>query len=152
MSFTAGAGRKQLLSVVAAAADRLGVALGLLSGAYELLDERAAERLEDEIFRPVQRAYGRLRRTHGEFAARYELPGRQFEPAPQGAPARGLQGLLDAAVAEVQAADGELGTLQDSMLPVEVGDPELRAGLQEVRTLLGGVSRASREMMRTFGR
>jgi hypothetical protein len=152
MSFSAGDGRRQLLRVVASAAERLGVALGLLSGAYELLDERSAERLEDEIFRPVQRAYGRLRRTHGEFAARYELPGREFVPAAQGAPARGLQGLIEGAVGEVHAADSELATLQDSMLPVEVGDTELRAGLQEVRTLLSGVSGAAREMMRTFGR
>jgi hypothetical protein len=152
MSFSAGDGRRQLLRVVASAAERLGIALGLLSGAYELLDERSAERLEAEIFRPVQRAYGRLRRTHGEFAARYELPGREFAPAAQGAPARGLQGLIEGAVGEVHAADSELATLQDSMLPVEVGDTELRAGLQEVRTLLSGVSGAAREMMRTFGR
>jgi hypothetical protein len=138
--------------VVAGAADRLAVALGLLSGAYELLDERSAEQLEEQIFRPVQVAYGRLRRTHSEFAARSGLPGRDFAPAPEGAPARGLQGLLDSAVSEVLAADGELGTLQDSMLPVEVGDPELRGGLQDVRSRLSGVSPAARGLMRTFGR
>ncbi len=152
MSFSSAAGRTQLLAVVAEAADRLAIALGLLSGAYDLLDERAAERLEEEIFRPVQLAYGRLRRTHEEFAARSELPGREFAPAPEGAPARGVQGLLESAVAEVLAADGELATLQDSMLPVEVGDAELRAGLQDVRARLGTVPGAARAMMRTFGR
>jgi hypothetical protein len=152
MSFSAADGRTQLLKVVAEAADRLAVALGLLSGAYELLDERSAEQLEEQIFRPVQVAYGRLRRTHSAFAARSELPGRDFAPGPEGAPARGLPGLLDSAVAEVQAADGELATLQDSMLPVEVGDPELRAGLQDVRTRLAGVASAARGLMRTFGR
>jgi hypothetical protein len=152
MSFSSADGRAQLLTVVGQAADRLAVALGLLSGAYELLDERSAEQLEEQIFRPVQLAYGRLRRTHSEFAARYELPGRDFAPAPEGAPARGLQGLLDSAVSEVQAADNELATLQDSMLPVEVGDAELRGGLQDVRSRLAGVSPAARGLMRTFGR
>jgi len=152
MSYSSADGRTQLLDVVGKAADHLAAALGLLSGAYELLDERSAERLEEDIFRPVQLAYGRLRRTHSEFAARYELPGREFEPGAEGAPARGLPGLLDSAVAEVLAADGELGTLQDSMLPVEVGDAELRAGLQDVRARLAGVPGAARAMMRTFGR
>jgi len=37
-------------------------------------------------------------------------------------------------------------------MPVEVGDPELRAGLAEVRELLAGVPGSGREFMRTFGR
>jgi hypothetical protein len=152
VSFSSAEGRTQLLQVVGGSADRLAVALGLLSGAYELLDERSAEQLEDGLFRPVQGAYGRLRRTHAEFAARHGLPGRQFAPAAEGAPARGLQGLVEGAVGEVLAADGELAALQDSMLPVEVGDEELRAGLQQVRTGLAGVPAAARQMLRTFGR
>ncbi len=138
--------------MIAGAADRLAVAIGLLSGAYDLLDEGSAEQLEDRLFRPVQLAYGGLRRTHAEFAARYGLPGREFVPAPEGAPARGLQGLVDAAVGEAVAADGELGTLQDSMLPVEVGDAELRAGLQQARAGLGPVPGAARELLRMRGR
>jgi hypothetical protein len=35
---------------------------------------------------------------------------------------------------------------------VEVGDPELRAGLAEVRELLGAVSARAREFTRTLGR
>jgi hypothetical protein len=38
------------------------------------------------------------------------------------------------------------------MLPVEVGDPELRAGLAEVRELLGGLRARARELVRTLGR
>jgi hypothetical protein len=144
--------RSQLLDVLAGAADRLAVALGLLSGAYELLDEHAGEQLEEQIFRPVQLAYGHLRRTHAEFAARHELPGRDFSPAPQGAPARGLRGLIDGAVDALAQADGELGTLQDSMLPIEVGDVELRAGIEDVRSRIATVPGAARELMRTFGR
>jgi hypothetical protein len=152
MSYSSAQGRTQLLDVVGKAADHLARALGLLSGAYELLDERSAEQLEEHIFRPVQVAYGRLRRTHGDFAARYELPGREFAQGAEGAPARGLQGLVEGAVGEVLAADGELATLQDSMLPVEVGDAELRASLQDVRSRLTEVPGAARQLMRTFGR
>ena len=38
------------------------------------------------------------------------------------------------------------------MRPVEVGDPELRAGLAEVRELVGDLRARAREFMRTFGR
>jgi hypothetical protein len=38
------------------------------------------------------------------------------------------------------------------MMPVEVGDPELRAGLAEVRELLGDVRARAREFVRTLGR
>ena len=152
MAYSSADARRQLLDVLAAAADRLADALGLLGGAYELLDERSAEQLEAQLFRPVQLAYGRIRRTHAEFAARHGLPGRDFAPAPQGAPARGMRGLIDGAVDAVADADRQLGTLQDSMLPVEVGDVELRAGLEDVRATIAGVGTAARGLMRTFGR
>jgi hypothetical protein len=35
---------------------------------------------------------------------------------------------------------------------VEVGDAELRAGLEQVRTLLGGLSSKAHEFTRTLGR
>ena len=50
------------------------------------------------------------------------------------------------------SADRILAELQDSMLPVEVGDPLLRAGLEEVRSLLGAVAASARELVRVFGR
>ncbi len=152
MAYTSSQGREQLLVVVGSAADRLGAALGLLTGAFELLDERNAERLEEELFRPVQLAYGRARRAHAEFAARYDLAGRSFQPAAPGAPARGATGLVQAAMDAVGEADAELGTLQDSMLPVEVGDAELRAELEQVRLLIGGLRGRARELLRTLGR
>ncbi len=55
-----------------------------LGSAYEQLDDQQADRLEEQLFRPVQRAYGRAKRTHAQF-----------------------------------------------------GDPDLRAGLTEVRQLIG---------------
>jgi hypothetical protein len=144
--------RQQLLDSVVAAAESLGAALASLTETYELLDESAAERLENELFRPVQMAYGRARRTQAEFAARYELPAQSFEPAVRGAPSHGVKGFLEAAMQAIGEADLALATLQDSMLPIEVGDPELRAGLEQVRTLIGPLSGRARELMRTFGR
>jgi hypothetical protein len=144
--------RKQLLDSVAEAADSLGGALASLSEAYELLDEGNADRMEQELFRPVQMAYGRARRTHEEFAARHGLPGRTFEAAVPGAPAKGAKGFLEAAVQAITSADHTLATLQDSMLPVEVGDAELRAGLEQVREMLGHLSSRAHELLRTLGR
>ncbi len=152
MPYTAAEARRQLLDTLAQATTEIAVALAALSEAYEHLDEHSAERLEEELFRPVQTAYGRAKRTHAEFAARHELPGVEFASAPVAAPSRDIRAYIDAAMDAVGRADGVLATLQDSMLPVEVGDAQLRAGLEEVRTLLGGLRGRARELVRTLGR
>jgi hypothetical protein len=144
--------RRQLLDTVAEATQELGVALASLSEAYEQLDEQNAERTEGELFRPVQRAYGRAQRTYTEFATRHDLPARTFEPAIPGAPSRGPKAFLDSAIEAVARADGTLATLQDSMLPVEVGDEQLRAGLEQVRELIGSFPTRAHEIERTLGR
>ncbi len=105
-----------------------------------------------ELLRPVQAAYGRIRRAHASFAERTGLAGRQFVSAIAGAPAQGIKGFLDSAVSAVGDADRLLGTLQDSMLPVEVGDAELRGDLEEIRGLLAGLGARARELVRTLGR
>ena len=117
-----------------------------------LLDERMADRLEEELFRPIQVAYGRAQRTHAGFAGRYGLPGRTFTAAAPGVPSQGVRGFLETAVESVGEADTILAEIQDSMMPVEVGDPELRAGLAEVRELVGDLRGRARELLRTFGR
>ncbi len=152
MTYTTADARQQLLAAVARGIEEIGVALASLGEAYELLDEQTADRLESELFRPVQVAYGRAQRTYAEFAARHDLPGRTFAPAPPGAPSTGAKGFIDAAVDAAGRADGELAALQDSMLPVEVGDAELRAGLQEVRALIGELRGRARELVRRLGR
>jgi hypothetical protein len=152
VTYTAADARQQLLDTLATATEELGLALAALGEAYEHLDEHSAERLEEDLFRPLQAAYGRAQRTHREFAVRHELPTRTFQPASRRAPSTGVKGLLDEAVAAAGKADTALAALQDSMLPIEVGDAELRAGLQEVRALLSDLSRRSRELVRTFGR
>jgi hypothetical protein len=152
MTYTTAQGRQQLLDTLAAAIEDLALALASLGEAYELLDEQTAERLEEELFGPVQRAYGRAQRAHTEFAARAELQARSFQPASPGHPSQGVKGFLEGALEAVGKADRELAELQDSMLPVEVGDPELRAALAEVRRSIGDVRVRGRELARRFGR
>jgi hypothetical protein len=152
MTYTTAEGRQQILDALAAAADEIAAALALLSEAYEHLDERTGERLEEQLFQPIQAAYGRAKRVHSGFAQRHELPGRTFVSPSPVAPSSGTKGLIDAAVDAASRADGMLGELQDSMLPVEVGDVELRTGLSEVRELVGGVRARARELVRVLGR
>ena len=152
MPYTTADAQQQLLDTVAEAADSLGGALAALSEAYELLDEGNADRVEEELFRPVQSAYGRARRTHDEFASRHDLAVGTFEPAIPGAPSKGAKGFVEAAVQAIVEADHKLATLQDSMLPVEVGDAELRSGLEQVRESIGHLSTRAHELVRTLGR
>lgn len=152
MSYTTAEGRRQLLDAVAAAAEALSRALTALGAGYELLDERAADELEESLFGPVQAAYGRARRAYADFAARYDLATRQFSTPPAGAPSHGAHGFVDEAVDAIEAADEELAELQDSLLPVEVGDPELRALLAQVRALLAPLPDRAAALLRTLGR
>ena len=152
MTYTDAEARQGLLDAVAVAIDDIGAALAALGEAYEQLDEYNADQLEEQLFRPVQMAYGRAKRTHGDFAARHGLPARGFEPAARGAPSNGVKGFVESATQAVDKAGSELATLQDSMLPVEVGDAELRAGLAEVRTLVGDVHSRARRFVSLLGR
>jgi hypothetical protein len=150
MAYSAADARQEILDRTAEAAEHLGVALAALGAGYETLDEALADRLENELFRPVQLAYGRAQRAHEGFAARAGLAARTFtQPAPGHGDARAQ---IERAVNEVRAADDTLANLQDSMLPVEAGDPELRAALADVRDRLGGVARNARELTRVLGR
>ncbi|MCL2769449.1 MAG: hypothetical protein FWD42_04985, partial [Solirubrobacterales bacterium] len=144
--------RQQLLHGLAQAADDLGRSLAALSGAYELLDDAQAERLERELFGPVQRAYGRAQRTHAGFAQRHRLARRRFHAPAPGAPSTGVSGLVEQAVDAIERADTALIALQDASMFVEVGDPELRAGVTEVRQLIDRYLLRARAFLRTFGR
>ncbi len=152
MTYSSADARRDLLDAVADSIDDLARGLAALGAAYELLDEHKADTLEEAMFGPVQKAYGRARRTHTEFAGRHGLPTRTFEMPEPGAPSGGLKGYLEDAVAAVTSADATLATLQDSMMPIEVGDAELRAGLANVRELVDEVPQRARALTRTFGR
>jgi hypothetical protein len=152
MTYIAGEARQELLDTLGEAIDEIAAALAALGDAYEQLGTVPADRLEEELFRPVQAAYGRAKRTHAGFAQRQGLPARTFVPATPGLPSTGIRGFIDSAVASASEADAVLAELQDSMMPVEVGDAELRSGLAEVRELLGHVRARAREFVRTLGR
>jgi len=152
MAYTTAEARQQLLEDVARAIDEIGVALAALGAAYELLDERSADQLEEELFRPVQVAYGRAKRTYAGFAERHGLTGRAFEPSTAGRPSQGAPSFLETAVEAVEEADHLLVEIQDSMMPVEVGDAELRAGLAEARALVEPLRGRARELTRVLGR
>jgi hypothetical protein len=152
MAYTSAEARQELLESLAAAIDRIGLALAALGAAYEQLDERAADRLEEELFGPVQLAYGRAKSAHDRFADRHGLPAGSFGPHEAGIPSTGARGFIEAAAEAAAAADRELAELQDGGLPAEVGDVELRSALANVRELLDGVTRRARELERTRGR
>jgi hypothetical protein len=144
--------RQQLLDDVAQATEDIGSALASLGAAYEKLDDYHAGELEQQLFRPVQLAYGRARRTHAGFASRHGLASREFEPPTPGPASTDAKSFIDGAISAVGRADGTLATLQDSLLPVEVGDPELRAALADLRGLVSGLAERARELVRTIGR
>jgi hypothetical protein len=152
MTYVSQEARQQLLDTVAEATDEIGIAMAALGAAYEQLDDNTADTLEEELFRPVQTAYGRAQRTHSGFAERHGLPTRTFEPASAGLPSQGVRGFLDRAMEAVEEADTILAELQDSMMPVEVGDAELRAGLSQVRELAASAQGRAQHLMRRLGR
>jgi hypothetical protein len=152
MAYTSAEARQELVDALAEAIEQIGFALADLGAAYEQLDEHNADRLEAELFRPVQLAYGRAKGTFAQFADRHGLQSRSFDAPSAGIPSTGATGFIDAAVNAVAEADSALSALQDSSLPTEVGDVELRAALTDVRELLGGVRQRARELERTLGR
>ena len=153
MAYVTAEARQELLDTVAEAADRIAVALAALGEAYDLLDEQTADRMEEQLFRPVQHAYGRAKRTHTEFAGRYGLPSRPFSStAGPGAPSRGAAGFVEIAAEGFEHAEDVLTELQDSMSPVEVGDAELRAGLAEVREQLALILERAPAFLGRLGR
>jgi hypothetical protein len=152
MAYTSAEARQELLDTFAGAIEHIGLALAELGAAYEQLDEQNADRLEAELFGPVQRAYGRAKSTHAGFAQRQGHTSRAFEAPSPSLPSTGAKGFIDSAVDAVAQADSTLSALQDSSLPTEVGDVELRAALTDVRDLLGGVRQRARELERTLGR
>ena len=152
MAYRTSDARRDLLDRVAEATDELSVALAALGAAYEQLDTNTADRLEEQLFRPAQLAYGRARRVHSGFAERHGLPGRGFEAASAGLPSQGVRGFLERATDAIDEADEILANLQDSMMPVEVGDAELRAGLAAVRELIAQLQARAPDFLRTLGR
>jgi hypothetical protein len=152
MAYTTAEGRQELLDGLAEAIDELGHALAALGAAYEQLDVATADTLEEELFGPTQRAYGRAKRTHAAFAERSGLAPGRFEPQEPGLPSTGARGFIDDATIAAGTAGAKLATLQDSPMLIEVGDGELRAGIAEIRAIVDGLPHAARELTRRLGR
>ena len=152
MAYSSAGARQEMLDEIAIALDDVAVAVADLGEAYELLDDTTADRLEGELFKPVQLASGRLKRTHAAFAGRVGAVARAVAPATPGHPSQGVRGFLGHAGDAAARADARLAELQDSLRPIDVGDEELRAGLSETRRILGEVPGRARLFVRTLGR
>jgi hypothetical protein len=144
--------REQIVRSLGVATDRIALATASLGLAYEQLDETTADRLEDKLFRPVQRALARAKRTSSAFAQRFGIDPPVADEGSPGAPSQGAKQLIDNAVVALADAARYLAELQDTMLPAEVGDAELRSGLAEVRELVDAAPGRAREFLRTLGR
>ena len=152
MAYVTSEARQELADSVADAAGQLGTAVAALGAAYEALDDDSADRLEEQLFRPVQLAYGRARRTATSFAERTGVTTPEVTPKPEGPPSRGVKGFVEDATEAVFLAESILTELQDSLSPVEVGDAELRAGLADVRERIAGIPAAADAFISRFGR
>src|SRR5262249_60659988 len=108
--------------------------------------------LDAELSRPGRAASGRLRRTPAEFAERHRLPIRTFASSSGGAHSGDPRVYVERAVEAIETADQSLADLQDSMMPVEVGDRELREGLSDVRETIADLPARARRLMRAQGR
>jgi hypothetical protein len=152
MAYTSESARRQLLDELAQAVEQLGVALAALGEAYDEVDEQTADVLERDLFRPVQSAYGCARRTHSHFAQRHQLAGQRFGEASPGTHSGDPRVYIERAIDATEQADHVIAEMQDSLLPVEVGDRELRDGLTESRELIAPVPASGRALLRTIGR
>ena len=152
MAITQAEARQQILDDLGGANERIAFAVACLGTAYELLSIGPADRLEAELYGPVQRAYGRGKRTRMQFAERTGFEVSEYESPSPGLKSQGAKAFVERAVVAAADADRRLADLQDTMLPVESGDAELRSGLSEVRTLLAVLPGNAREFLRTLGR
>ena len=152
MAITTHEAQQRIVDELGVALEGLEFAVACLGEAYEQLDTGTADRLESDLFRPTQRAFASAKRAQSGFAARSGLEPRQLTPASPGRSPEGVKGYVDRATTAAGAADRAIAELQDSMLPIEFGDAELRAGLAETRDLLAAIGPSARQFLRTLGR
>src|SRR3954462_5648168 len=126
MAYVTREAREELLETIAEGTDEIATPRAPRGAADEQLDERSGDRLEEELFRPVQVTYGRAKRTYSTFAERHGLPAREFEPSAAGRAGQSAREALDAVIEASEDAEPPLVEIQVSMMPVEVGDAPLR--------------------------
>jgi hypothetical protein len=153
MTYSSHEGRDRIFRDSADAAAGLLGAIEALGTAYEALDEHAADELERHLYAPIGLAAKTLLAAVTAFAARsdetFERPVAKHFP---GGREDGARQHVDAAIAFVGESDEILAELQDSLIPVEVGDAALREGLSATRRTLAPLPQAARELERTLGR
>jgi hypothetical protein len=152
MAYITEEARQELVDSVAEAAVELATALAMVGAAYEELDEQSGDTLEEELFRPLQVAYGRAQRTVTSFAERHRLSVPDMTGRDAGLVSRGVKELIADGVEAVEVAEAILTELQDSLSPVEVGDTELRAGLADVRERMSALPARAERFISRFGR
>ena len=152
MAITRAEAQEQILEALGSATEQIGLAVECLGEAYEQLSESEGDRLEMELFGPAQKAFGLARRTRDGFSSRTGTRAAALLQLPVGARSQGARAFIDKATQAAEIADHEVAELQDTMLPIEAGDPELRAGLAAVREQLAAIPAASRDFVRTLGR
>jgi hypothetical protein len=152
VAYTNTEGREQLMALLGEAVEQLSGSLASLGDAYEQVDDQTADRLEESLFGPVQRAYGRAKKTYTDFAGRHGVPPREFEETGPPPTAHSARDLIEAAAEAAGEADHTLQQLQDEPALLEVGDVELRSGVAGVREAVGVVPQQTRELLRTLGR
>ena len=152
MALTRTEAQEQILGDLQSAIEALDLAVACIGEAYEHLDEESQDRLDSTLFRPVQKAYGQAKKTQDRFARQTGVATLDPEPSGPGLSSQGAQSFIEQAVEAAALADTSISDLQDSMLPIEFGDPELRQSLANIREPLAGVPTAAREFLRTLGR
>ena len=152
MAYTNAQAREQLLAELAAAADEVGLALACLGEATSSSTRPPPSASRTSCSARSRRPTGRRSAPTPNSPAGTGLPEHEFEAARPQVREHDASAIMERAAAAVSRADLALATLQDSMLPVDVGDPPLRAGLEQVRMALADTSRRTREITRTLGR
>lgn len=152
MAITRQEAVEEILEDLGTGIERTALALACLGAAYEALTVAPADRLEEELYGPVQRAYGRGMRAYSSFAKANGMPARDFPQPDAGVASQGPRAFVDRAVVAAANADRALSDLQDKPIWIEFGDSELRAGLAAMRELLVPLPKSAREFVRTLGR
>ena len=94
-----------------------------------------------------------MKRTHAEFARRHSVEtARDFEQQTAGVASQGAKAFIERAIQATDEANQLIAELQDTLLPIEVGDAAVRSELAAVRNLLEQLPRRARELLRTLGR
>ena len=152
MAFTTREAHEQIVAELGWAVGQIALAAECLGEAYERLDVPTADRLEDELYRPLQRGFGRAKRTLVQFAGKVGLEPDEGEPSDANVSRLTVKETIERSVA--LAADGaqRIAELQDSDMAIAAGDAELRAGLAETRRLLAELSSRAPAFLRTLGR